>query len=67
VDLGGNGVFVLEVNIADFRRDRKAGWHRQLGAGHFRESGALAAEYILHLSIAVGGLVAERVYVLLHA
>ena len=67
VDAGGNAEFVLEVDISDFRRDREAGWHRQLGAGHFRESGALAAENIFHLSITVGGSVAERVYVLRHA
>ncbi len=67
VDLGGNGVVVLEVNIADFRGNGEAGRHRQLGAAHFRETGAFAAEYVFHLSITVGGSVAERVYLLLHA
>ena len=37
-----------------------------LARRHFRQPGALAAEHVLHLSVAVGGSVAERVDILLH-
>ena len=67
VDLGRDLVLVLEIDVADFGRDREAGRHRQLGPAHLRQPGAFAAERIFHLSVAVGGAAAERVDVLLHS
>jgi hypothetical protein len=67
VDLRRNSVVVLEVDVADFGGNGEAGGHRQLGPAHFGEPGAFAAERIFHLSITVGGSVAERIDNLLHA
>ena len=67
VDLRRNGVVVLEVDVADFGGDGEAGRHRQLGPAHLGQPGAFAAERVFHLSVTVGGSVAERVDILLHA
>ena len=67
VDFGRDGELVVEVDVAHLGRNCKAGGHRQLGPAHFGQPGAFATERIFHLSIAVGGSVAERVDVLRHA
>jgi hypothetical protein len=67
VHLDGNLVLVREVDIADLRGDGEARRHGQLGARHFRQSRALAAENVFHLSVAVSRSVAERVDILWHA
>ena len=66
VDLVGNLVVVLEVDVADFGGDGEAGRHGHAGAAHFGEAGALAAENFFHRAVAVGGAAAEGVDVFLH-
>ncbi len=57
---------IVEVDIADARRDREARRHRKARAGHFGQPGALAAEHIFHGAVAVGCAAAERINVLAH-
>ncbi len=66
LDFGGDGVFVLEINIADFGGDGEAGRHGHARAAHLGEAGAFAAEHVLHFAIAVGTTAAERVNVFFH-
>ena len=66
VDLGGNFVPVLEVDVADFGGDGEAGRHGHAGSAHFRESGAFAAENIFHLAVAVGCAAAKAINVFFH-
>ncbi len=63
----GNLVVVLEVDVADFGGNGEAGRHRHAGPAHFGQAGALAAEGVFHLSVAVGRAAAEGVDVLLHS
>ena len=67
VDLRRNGVVVVEIDVADFGRNGESGRHRQLGPAHFGKPGALAAERVFHLPVTVGGSVAERVDMFVHA
>ena len=55
--------FVVEGG-ADLGGDGEAGRHRQADVGHLGEVGALAAEQVLHLRVAVGLAAAEEVDVL---
>ena len=66
MDLVGNLVLVLEIDVADFRRDGEAGRHRQIRPAHFGQPGAFAAEYILHFSVAIGPAWAELVNMFVH-
>ena len=66
VDLGRHRVAVLKIHVAHLGSDGEAGRHRQPGARHFGEPGAFAAQHVFHLSIAVGGSIAEQVNVFLH-
>ena len=49
------GIFaaVLEEVVAGFRGDGEAGRDRQADARHLRETGALAAEQVVHVAVAV--------------
>jgi hypothetical protein len=67
VDFGRHGELIVEVDVAHLRRNCEAGRYRQLGPAHFGQSGAFATERVFHLSIAVGGSVAERIDILCHA
>ncbi len=62
---GGIGLAVRVVVLADVRRDRETGRHRNAQAGHFRQAGALAAEQLLLIAAAFRAAAAERVNVLL--
>src|ERR1700722_19730803 len=66
MDLIGNLVLILEVDVADFRRDGEARRHRQVGLAHFGQPGALAAERFFHGSVTVGPTWAELIYMLFH-
>ena len=66
VDLGEYLVAVLEIDVADFGGDREAGRHGHAGPAHLGEPGALAAEDLLHLAVAVGCAAAKAVNVGLH-
>ncbi len=66
LDFRGDVVFVLEIDIADVRGDGEARRYGQPGAGHFGQPGALAAERIFHVAVAVGGAAAERINVPAH-
>src|ERR1019366_5739622 len=57
---------VIEVNIADIGGYGEAGGHRQAGAGHLRESGALTTQNVFHLAVAVGRAAAEGKNVFAH-
>ena len=55
----GTLLLVLEIDVADFGGDREARRHRHARAAHLGQPGALAAEHILHLSVAVGRAAAK--------
>ena len=65
VDGGGNLRLLLVVDGADLGGDRESGRNGQAGVGHLGEAGALAAEQVLHVAVAVSLAVAEEVDVLL--
>ncbi|KRT63159.1 MAG: hypothetical protein XU10_C0014G0016 [Chloroflexi bacterium CSP1-4] len=44
----------VEVVVAGFGGDGEAGRHRQAGAGHLGQAGALAAEQVAHRRVALG-------------
>ena len=64
IDRGRDPGFFPVVDAADVGRNREAGRHGQAGVGHLRQAGALAAEQVLHLPVAVGFAVAEKIHVL---
>ena len=66
LNLVGNLLVVLEVQIADVGGDGEARRHGHAGPAHFGQAGAFAAEHIFHLSVAFGGAAAERVYMFCH-
>ena len=55
---------VPHVLAAGFGLDGEARRHRQSGIGHLGQSGAFAAEFVLHLAVTFGVSVAEKVDVL---
>ena len=57
----GIGIIVVGKIRADLGGQGEAGRHRQSEIGHFGKVRALAAQQIAHLSLAVGGPVAERI------
>ncbi len=66
IDLVGNAIGVLEINVADLRRNGESGRHRNTSPAHLGQASALAAENVLHLAIAVGLAGAEAINVVLH-
>ena len=52
------------VFAAGLGLDGESRRHRQAGVGHLGQAGALAAQHVLHLAVAVGLAAAEEVYVL---
>ena len=57
---------VVVVIGADLRRDRESRGHRQADARHLRQVGALAAQLLLHASVAVGRAAAKVIDELFH-
>src|SRR5262249_6209319 len=51
---------------ADASGEREAGRDGQSDAAHLGEVGALAAEQLLHLAVALGGVAAEEINILAH-
>ena len=66
VDLVGNLVAVLEIDVADFGRNGESGRHGHSGAAHLGEPGALAAEDVFHLAVAIGRAAAKAINVVFH-
>ena len=66
VQVGRIGLSLGVIVDARLGGDRETGRHRQAQRGHLRQIGALAAEQILHRSVAVGGPAAETVHPLGH-
>ncbi len=66
VDVGRDLTVVVEVDVADFGRNRKTRGDRNAGPAHLSQARALAAKGVFHLSIAVGSAGAEGVDVFLH-
>ncbi len=64
VEAGRIGLLVLVIIRADFRRNRKAGRHRQPNPRHLRQVRALAAQQRLHRAIPVGLAAAKQIHVL---
>jgi len=62
IDRRRNLAFFLVVDVADGRGNGESGRHRQTSIGHLGEAGAFAAEEILHVAIAVGFTVAEKIH-----
>ena len=52
------------VFAAGFGLDGEARRHRQAGIGHLGQAGAFAAEFVLHLAVAIGLAAAEEIDVL---
>ena len=66
IDLRRDLVAVLEIDVADFGRDGEAGRHGHAGPAHLGEPGALAAEDVFHLAVAVGCAAAKAINVVFH-
>jgi hypothetical protein len=55
---------VPHILATGFGLNGEAWGHRQAGVGHFGQTGALSAEFVLHLAVAVGLAAAEEVDIL---
>ena len=66
LNLVGNFVAVIEVDVADVGGNGEARRDGKAGARHLGQPGAFAAEHIFHGSVAVGCSAAERINVFLH-
>ena len=52
-------VAILEIHVADLRRNGETGGHGQPRARHLRQACTLAAQRVFHLAVAIGGTRAE--------
>src|SRR5579863_1770359 len=65
-DLFGNGILVLEIDVADFGGDGEARRYGHARAAHLGQASAFSAEDIFHFAITIGGTTAKRVNVFFH-